>query len=145
MLNFRKTLAMDVELVELRKGAYIGAVEKDFIRGILGAPGTYGYTYMEGGKVAGIIVGVPVTKGVLEICALLSEEITKHPIKFVKSCKILLDTVTDALRLHRLQCVCRADFPTAARFIEFMGFEKEGVLKKAAMDRSDLIMFGRCP
>ena len=58
----------------------------------------------------------------------------------VKTARLKIAETVDHCEIHRLQAVSRADEPYAVRFNEFMGFVKEGVLKRYFPDRVDGIM-----
>ncbi len=42
---------------------------------------------------------------------------------------------------NRIQAVTEIDFPEGQRLLEFLGFEKEGVLRKQGFDKRDNIMY----
>ena len=54
-----------------------------------------------------------------------------------------IKTITEEDELHRLQATVRDDFDVAKRFIEFLGFKREGLLKNFGPDRCDHIMYSR--
>lgn len=46
------------------------------------------------------------------------------------------------LNVNRVSGLVRADNPDAQRFDEALGFKKEGVLREAASDGTDLVLYG---
>jgi RimJ/RimL family protein N-acetyltransferase len=45
------------------------------------------------------------------------------------------------LQLHRVQAHCCSETPDAVRYLEGLGFEREGVMKKYGMDKSDYYLY----
>ena len=146
ILKLTMTTPSDVEIIKIREdGAYSDQNEKSFIASLLNAPKTYCYTISDTYGPIAIMMGLTVKTGVIEICGLVAEDVKKYPREFIRICRNLIRVATDVLRIHRIQCTCRSDFPVAAKFIEFFGFEREGVLRKACADKKDLFIYGRCP
>lgn len=61
--------------------------------------------------------------------------LTKHALRVMKPA--MLDA-----GFHRAQCLSRHDHVTAHRWLEHMGFKREGVLSQYGSDGSDYIQFG---
>lgn len=53
-----------------------------------------------------------------------------------------IDDVVSLHHLHRIETSCY-DKPLYARWMKFLGFQKEGVLRQAGFNKADLIMYGR--
>ena len=45
--------------------------------------------------------------------------------------------------IHRLQCVVKADWSEAQKFIEFLGWENEGFMKKYSKDGEDYFRYAK--
>ena len=72
-----------------------------------------------------------------------SDNIPKYKLKIIRTLKNHIDKITAEDDLHRLQATVRDDFDIAKRFIEFLGFEREGTLKNYGPDKTDHIMYSR--
>ncbi len=66
-----------------------------------------------------------------------------HGVKLCRFAKTAINIVFEEMRFHRLQAVIRADRPEYTRWARLMGFECEGLMKKAAPDKTDLYLFAR--
>jgi len=56
--------------------------------------------------------------------------IEKHPIWFTKSIKNLLNAGTDLYKFERVQATVLKENVKAQKWIEYLGFEKEGLMRK---------------
>jgi hypothetical protein len=89
------------------------------------------------------VVGfVPVCPGVCTAFAFATDAfpsvaltLTRYAIKVMKPALL-------SAGFHRLECESRADHVDAHRWLEALGFEREGILKQRGSDRSDYIKFG---
>ena len=85
----------------------------------------------------------PIWNGMGEAWLIPSDNIPKYKLKIIKTLRNHIDTITAEDDLHRLQATVRDDFDIAKRFIEFLGFEREGTLKNYGPDKTDHIMYSR--
>jgi hypothetical protein len=46
-------------------------------------------------------------------------------------------------KLYRAEAYIRTDFPEGARLVEFLGFNKEGIMKSFFPDKSDAYLYGK--
>ncbi len=81
--------------------------------------------------------------GVAEIWALTSELVHKYPVFFHKECIKLIKTHAEVLKLHRVQCSVRADYEEGLKWIESMGFKKEGLMEKYGPNKMNYYLFSR--
>lgn len=107
-------------------------------------------SYLENGvNCTGIVDGrvlccggvIPMMKGNAEIWLIPSVHVSKSTITFVKELKNWLFTVRESLDLDRMQTIC-IDDELHNRWMKFLGFEKEGQLKKYCNGK-DYVMYGR--
>lgn len=102
------------------------------------------YTLLdENYKVVGIIMGTPQYDGVLEACALFSEDIHKNKVEFHKACMNICAIFLDAYQYHRIQMTVRCDFVAGQKWAESLGFKAEGIMQKYGADKSDYIMYAK--
>ncbi len=85
----------------------------------------------------------PIWNGTGEAWLIPSDDIPKYKLQIIKTLKNHIKTITEEDELHRLQATVRDDFDVAKRFIEFLGFKREGLLKNFGPDRCDHIMYSR--
>ncbi len=99
-----------------------------------------GHTLMlNSGKVLGIIGAVPMIPGVCEVFILASEEQINHPIPFGRLIKREVFTLKRQYR--RIQAVSKPD-NFHYRWLSWLGFKAEGVLKAYGMNGEDMVMWG---
>lgn len=81
--------------------------------------------------------------GVLQVWALLSDDVKKYPISFHKSCQELLLFLEHKEKPRRIQIDVRVDFERALDFAYSLGFQPEGIMKKYAKDGTDCYLFAK--
>lgn len=85
---------------------------------------------------AGII---PIYPGVAEVWALTGKLVNKYPLAFHKACKKI---VAEALESnHRVQCTVEASYDKSVKWIEALGFEREGTLRGFNAYAEDYYMY----
>lgn len=98
-----------------------------------------------------LVEGVPVTifglqyagPGVYDQWGTGTEAIRGHGLFVVKRVREIMELAFENLDLHRIQATCRTDRPEYERFLKLLGFQKEGLLRQMAPDRSDLFIFSK--
>lgn len=101
---------------------------------------SYGSTLLtDDGKVLAIIGAVPTVPGVCEVFVLASDLQAVHPQSFARPVKRLVLKLRKEYR--RIQAVSLAD-DFHHRWLSWLGFKAEGVLKKYGMQGEDMIMWG---
>lgn len=93
----------------------------------------------DGKTVLGVMGAVPTLPGVCEVFVLASEAQQHHPVTFAKSVRKELYTLKEKYR--RIQAVSRDD-DFHSRWLSWLGFEREGVLKKYGLHGEDMVMWG---
>ena len=86
---------------------------------------------------------VPIFEGLGEAWLEPSDKITDYKLRMIKTLRHHIDKITEEDGLRRLQAAVRADFPEAVRFIEFMGFKREGLMEAYGPDGSDYFLYAR--
>ena len=102
------------------------------------------YTGMIHGEVvgcAGVFIHWP---GMGEAWVLSSPLVERFKLSFHRAIKQTLNGIQDNLKLHRIQCVVHADYTRSQKWVERLGFKKEGLLNKYAPDKAAYYMYGRC-
>lgn len=73
----------------------------------------------------------------------VGKNIAKHKKAVLILSRKFLDDVFDEYEMRRLQSTCRADIETHIRYLEYMGFEREGLLRRFGRNGEDYIMYAR--
>lgn len=79
-----------------------------------------------------------INSGVAHVWVVPSIYCDSHKIFTYKTIKDLLDKHADAFKLHRIQTTIEPDF---VKWIEFLGFERESVLRQVKPDKTDLYLY----
>ena len=90
------------------------------------------------GPVLGIMGLTPVLPGVCEVFVLATRDQAVYPISFAKSVRKELYTLREKYR--RIQAIARDD-GFHARWLGWLGLEKEGVLRKFGLHGEDMAMW----
>jgi RimJ/RimL family protein N-acetyltransferase len=97
------------------------------------------------GKLDGKIIGCGGVRilwsGVGEAWALFSKDITGCPKEAYYYIHKFLHKIIRDWRLHRVQAHVRTDVPVAVRYLENLGFEKEGLMSKFDTDKRDHFLY----
>lgn len=101
------------------------------------------FSLIADGVVISIFGGAFLWPGVVEIWALTTELVHKYPKAFHSTVKGILSIYPKILKVHRIQCTVHTDNKRAAKWIERLGFEKEGVYKMYGADKSDFIRYAK--
>jgi len=75
--------------------------------------------------------------GVGEAWLIFSPEIEKHTLEATKIIRTYLAKIIADCELRRVQAFATVNSPKAARYLEVLGFQREGVLRKLGRDGSD--------
>ena len=66
-----------------------------------------------------------------------------YKVGFYKAIKSHLDKIIEANNLHRVQCFVHKDYVISQKWVEHMGFEREGLLRKYGSDKADYYIYAR--
>jgi len=80
---------------------------------------------------------------VAEGWVIASNEMWKHPIGVAKAIKKDFARVAKENNITRVQSAIRKDFKQGLRFAEWLGLEREGLMKKFGFDGTDQYMYAR--
>ena len=86
---------------------------------------------------------VHVGGGIGVVWVQVTDEARGYGLKLCRFARIAMKIVFEDMKFHRVQATVRADRPEYRRWAELMGFECEGLMKKAAPDQSDLYLYAR--
>ena len=102
-----------------------------------------GFSGVENGHLIGAAGLVKVWDGVFEGWFLGGWRLHENKFSSIRIVRRELDKMVVDNNIHRLQCVVRADWNEAQKFIEFLGWEKEGLMKKYSTDGEDYYRYAR--
>lgn len=87
--------------------------------------------------------GAELWRGVCEVWLLKSDLFYKYSRQCAKIIKKHLDEGFNRCDYHRVQASCSKDSKEQSRWLEWLGFENEGVLRKYGLNGEDYIMHAR--
>jgi hypothetical protein len=93
--------------------------------------------------VCAIFFAVPVTHGVFEVGAFVSDLALKYKKTFHRFATDLVKTFSGLDGIHRLQATVDASQPALSAWMESLGFSREGCLKSFGPSREDHYIYGR--
>ena len=77
---------------------------------------------------------IPIWSGVCEGWVMSSSRVFDHKIKAASAIKKRLDYLCINNNIRRLQTCVKEEFTTGVRFAEWLGLEKEGLMRKYGLD-----------
>lgn len=86
---------------------------------------------------------IPIWDGVAECWLVGGWRLGTHKLSAVRALTATLARQVKEQQLRRLQAVVRADWDEAVRFVEFLRFEREGLLRGYGPDGSDHYVYAR--
>ena len=86
---------------------------------------------------------IPIWPGLAECWLVGGWRLPSHKISAVRALTLTLARLVRENKLRRLQAIVRADWEQAIRFVEFLRFEQEGLLRKYGPDGSDHYVYAR--
>ena len=86
---------------------------------------------------------IPIWPGLAECWLVGGWRLPSHKISAVRALTLTLARLVRENKLRRLQAIVRADWDQAIRFVEFLRFEQEGLLRKYGPDGSDHYVYAR--
>ena len=100
-------------------------------------------TFLENGHIIGCAGVALLWEGVGEGWFMGSERMQKNRYSVIRYVRKMLFKHQENGPLRRIHANVRADWPEALRFAEFLGFTKEGLLRKFGPDGKDYYVLGR--
>lgn len=100
-------------------------------------------TLTEAGKLYAVFGCVPVWPGVVETFFIPSKDFDKKKVAGIKLVKQNEEIMKRALNVHREQTTCPVTNKVAKRWLEFLGYSQEGIMKEYGPNREDHYRFAR--
>jgi hypothetical protein len=101
------------------------------------------YTLLSSEGVVAISGVVSVMPGVGAAWAVTSELVNKYPKAYYKGTRDFLRAIISDWRLHRVQTTVIATNKVAVNWIQHLGFQREGLMRKYGADGSDHYLYAR--
>jgi RimJ/RimL family protein N-acetyltransferase len=125
----------DVHLLDIRDGDGFGVPPKDE-RGPA-------WTMKKDGRPIACGGFVGIGDGMAVVWVMATDEVRGHGMKLCRFARNATKIVFETMGWHRIHAAVRVDRPEYQRWAELMGFEREGCMRKAAPDKTDLYLYAR--
>ena len=103
----------------------------------------HSHTVMQDGEIVNVTGCIIAWKGVADVYLIGSDKIEEHKIFVARSVMTALYMVEQAFKLHRVQATVKEDYTSARKWMEWMGFKNEGILKNFSPERENYVMYAR--
>lgn len=101
------------------------------------------FTIFCDGEVMAICGVVIYREGFGEAWVVFSKKVREHMLIVLRTIKNLVEGGIAEHKLYRLQAVVKADWLRAQKFLDFLDFSWEGILRKYGPDQSNYYMYSR--
>lgn len=101
----------------------------------------YGYTIYHEEDVVAVAGVTRIVSGVAEIWTITGKLVEKYPKDFHKMCLRIIEEAFEIGGLHRLQCTAEVDYDRTIKWLERLGFEREGMLRNYTPDKRDMYIY----
>ena len=95
------------------------------------------------GTPVAILSGHLVLHGVLQVSAIISENIRKYPIAFMRKLRAIIAYYFTHYPLRRMQMSVRSDRKDLYKWASALGFKCEGIMRKYGPNGLDYLLFAR--
>ena len=126
---------------DVQKYAEVGAMKNDTIKQM--AVAGQAFSLLTNGHLIASGGVYPIWSGFGEAWFLSSGMGAKHKRPVIVQLKKHIDALSKEHEYHRLQATARKDWKVAQRFLEFLGFEREGLMRNYGPDNSDHFLYAR--
>lgn len=100
------------------------------------------WTVLYDGRVLGVIGYFEMWPGVFEAFLIPSKYLGKYSVPFARIAKKHFDTLAEVRKCHRVQAIALND-DLHDRWLTFLGFSSEGILREYNIERKDYKMWAR--
>lgn len=103
----------------------------------------YALTFLLGETPVAILGGFLFCPGVIHIWGLIGEEVRQCPVAFHKACKKVLYFYETRDKPRRIQVDVRVDYMEGQKWVESLGFNREGVMKRFGPNGADHYLYAK--
>ena len=125
----------DVFKLNIRDGDGFGVPPQDEVG--------FGWTFKKQGKPVGCGGFVDIGQGIGMAWVMATDEVRGHGLRVCRFTRMAIGIAFEEMGWHRIQAAVRCDRPEYQQWAELMGFQREGRLRKAAPDKTDLYLYAR--
>jgi len=86
---------------------------------------------------------VPLWKGVAEAWMISSDDVGRHQIKVARQIRTMFDDVMWQRGIYRAQANIHHKFEKAIRLAEWLGFEREGLMRRFGVEGADYFRYAK--
>ena len=101
------------------------------------------YTYMVNGSPVLCCGIAPLWGGVCEGWVIAGEQIYSHGVGAARAIRTGLDLIAAREKMHRIQTAILTGDERLPRFAQFLGFQREGLMRNYGVDRKDYELYSR--
>ena len=95
------------------------------------------------GHVIAVMGATPLHRNSIEVWALVDKKAVKQSKYYSHATKFLIEHNFDMLNMVRMQVIIKADQKWADRWAKFLGFEREGVLRRYGEEAEDHVIYAK--
>lgn len=106
-------------------------------------PNLHVYTIFEDSQPIALICWYKLWDGVAEIIAIIDEKVSLTSVSFARAMKKFVEFEIELHQLVRVQTTLRITYPEGRKWLQFLGMEKEGLMRKFCADGTDTEIWAR--
>jgi hypothetical protein len=97
----------------------------------------------DAGDIVACLGAYPYWPGMIEMWAVTGELCDKYPIAFDRAALDYIETVERIYEPHRIQANVDAGYSANMKWMEHLGFESEGLMRKFSVDGRDYVRYAK--
>lgn len=103
--------------------------------------GVVAFTVFDKNIAIGIVGVLSIWDGLGDAFTIISKDIKNHGRAAYEAAGLLVPTIFNSMKLRRLQATVLVGFDVGVKFIENIGFQREGIMKKWTPDGDDVYIY----
>jgi len=133
-----------VDIMDLRPEELMGTSKQEAKKRIveIALQSAQAVTYTYDGRIIAVMGFIFVWQGVLQGWIVPTIHVRSVPVSFAKTVKRYIEVIAETFKCHRFQ-TGSFDDEFHSRWMEWLGFEKEGVSKKFTPDKKNYVNYAR--
>lgn len=106
-------------------------------------PTVHSYTFIHDDSPVCILMVNTIFGSICDVIAVTADTLSECKIIFVKWCRSMIETYFNKPEVRRIQLVVRSDYKKGCKFVEFLGFKKEGEMHRYGADDATYSIYAR--
>ena len=135
----RPYIAGDAAKMDIREEDFM--MPSAALDAVLQSPNTFGYTFVKEGRVGAVVGGVAMWEGVFQVFAMVNDRMKGHAVSFTEASVGLMASYAKEFSIHRMQCIVDPKIERNVKWVHYLGFHRESVMKGAALGGGDMEMY----